>query len=196
MRMSHLLSRGFPSFARRLLVGLSFLALAPVAHAEPQAWVGGLLGLSIPNADDTSARPIYGITGGAKLGSEYGIGAYYLTSQKEEDVAGAKSSFDVDLYGVEVAYHFEGEAKGVYLGGRLGTSKVRVGASGNTHSTSPFHWGLVAGYNHMLGENFSLGGEANVMSVASSKYTSTLGLERTIDGFTMLNFMATAKLWF
>lgn len=160
---------------------------ASEARAEPQAWIGGLFGVAIPNADDTSARTIYGATGGAKLGSELGIGGYYLTSQKEEDVRGIKSQFDVDLYGVELAYHFEGEAAGAYMGGRLGTSKVRVGPSGQTSSTSPFHWGLVAGYNYMLGERFSLGGEANFMSVSSST---------NVDSFSLLNFMATAKVWF
>lgn len=159
------------------------------AHAaDPTAWVGGIFGLAVPNADDTTSRAIYGLTGGAKIGSELGVGVYYLTSQKDEDLTGGvKGKFDFDLYGVELAYHFEGEAKGVYLGGRLGTSKVRVGTPLGNVSTSPFHWGLVAGYNHMIGDHFSIGGEANFMSVAEAD---------NIKSFNTLNFLATGKLWF
>lgn len=177
----------------KLLIALTALTIAipSISHADPRGWVGGLFGLSIPNADNTTSRPIYGITGGAKLGSDFGIGAYYLTSTKEEDVLGGKTKFDYDLYGIEGAIHFEGEANGVYLGGRVGTSKLKVGSGVLQVTTSPMHYGLVAGYNHMLGDNFSLGGEANFFSIPES---SSSGV--TIDGFTMLNFIASAKLWF
>lgn len=173
------------------------MTLVSRADAAESAWVGGLFGLAVPNATDTTARAMYGITGGAKVGSDFGFGVYYLTSPKDESVGGVSSKFDFDLYGIEGAVHFEGEAKGVYLGGRLGTSKVTTGASGGTLSTSPFHFGLLAGYNHMLGDRLSLGGEANFFSVAKSEGTpSGAVLTRTIDSFTILSFLATIKVWF
>jgi hypothetical protein len=170
-----------------IVIAAASLLLAPqAAHADPVAWAGGLFGLTVPNADGTTARPIFGITAGAKLGSEYGLGVYYMSSTKKENAG----KFDFDLYGVEFGYHFEGDAKGVYFGGRLGTSKVNVQSA----STSPFHWGVMAGYNYMLGEHFSVGGEAGFMSVASSTDSSAVG--GRIDGFNLLNFVATGKFWF
>jgi len=157
------------------------------AHAEydSPAWIGGMYGLSVPSASHTNSRGMYGLTAGAKLGSEYGIGVYYLNSHNKESAG----DFNYDLYGVEFGYHFEGEAKGAYFGGRLGTSKLKVTSGGFTSSTSPFHYGVFAGYNYFVGDHFSLGGEAGFMSVASSTDTNT------IDGFTMLNFLLTAKFW-
>lgn len=172
-----------------LASALSFLGFSlwsPLAQAEggdASVWVGALFGLSVPNASNTSSRTTYGLTGGAKVGSELGVGGYYLTSHKDEDVAGTKVPFDYDLYGVEGAYHFEGEAKGVYLGGRLGVSKVKAG----TVDGSPMNFGAMAGYNYFLGDHFSLGGEVNFMSVEKAG---------SINGFTMLNFLASAKAWF
>ncbi|MEK7357440.1 MAG: outer membrane beta-barrel protein [Bdellovibrionota bacterium] len=159
------------------------LLVPGLAKAEQAGWVGGLFGLSIPNADQTTSRGAFGITGGAKLGSEWGIGGYYLTSHKDE--TGGK--FGYDLYGIEFAYHFEGEAAGVYLGGRVGTSKITSGAI----TTSPTNYGAVAGFNHFLSDHVSLGGELNFFSVPESTSTAT-----TVKGFTMLNFLAAAKFWF
>ena len=172
-------------------------ATSAVALAEPAGWVGGLFGLSIPNYDNTSSRLMYGITGGAKVGTELGLGAYYLTSSKDEDAAvagGAKQPFNYDMFGIEFAYHFEGEAKGVYVGGRLGTSKIKAG-SPVSYTTSPVHYGAVGGYNKFLGENFSLGGEFNFMSVPESS-VDVNGTSQKIKAFSMLNFLFSAKLWF
>lgn len=174
-----------------LLTALILLATSSQAWGQ-SAWVGGLFGLSIPNAENTTSRGTYGITGGAKIGSELGAGAYFLTSAKDE----ARGKFDYELYGVELAYHFEGEANGVYAGARLGTSKVTgSNVAAGTFSTSPMHYGAVVGLNKMLGENFSLGGEAAFFQVASANTTAGLATV-SIPSFTTLNFMATAKLWF
>jgi hypothetical protein len=166
------------------------------AMAESSAWIGGLFGLSIPNASNTTSRSMFGIDGGAKVGGDFGVGAYFLSSTKDESTTSGLSSFNYDLYGIEVGPQFEGEAKGVYLSLRLGTSKVKVG----TLTTSPFHWGAVAGYNHFLGSkasNVSIGGEASFISVASSSGIPIGGvLTQSIDAFSALNFLLTAKLWF
>ena len=175
-----------------LLIASSFLIFACVqtlspseaqAARDPSGWVGAMGGLSVPNADNSSSRPMFGITAGAMLGTEYGLGAYYQTSSKDEDVPTGKSSFNYDLYGVEFTYNFEGSARGVYLGGRIGTSKVTSGSN----SSSPTHVGAVAGFNHMLGESLSIGGDLSYISVSSSS---------SISSFSMLNFLATVKVWF
>lgn len=171
------------------------ISVPGLAKADPAGWVGGLFGLSIPNYENTTSRTAFGITGGAKLGSEWGFGGYYLTSSKDDE--GATGRFAYDLYGVEFAYHFEGEAAGVYMGGRFGTSKMTAGPTGSQVSTSPLNYGAVVGYNHFLSDNLSLGGEVNFFSIPESSATpagSTTAV--TVKGFTMLNFLASAKFWF
>ncbi|MES2964815.1 MAG: hypothetical protein V4760_13065 [Bdellovibrionota bacterium] len=171
-----------------MVLALSIPGFAHAASGGDHAgWVGALGGLSIPNASNTSARMAVGVTGGAMLGSEMGIGGYYLTSSKDE--TGGK--FGYDLYGVEFTYHFEGEAAGVFLGGRVGTSKITGGAV----TTSPLNYGALAGVNKFLGDSFSIGGEVSFFSVPESN-TTVATVPVTINGFTMLNFLASAKFWF
>ena len=172
-------------FVFAVVVGL-FSASAQAA--EKAGWVGAFGGLTVPNLGSSTARGMYGITAGAMLGDEWGIGAYYQTSSKDEDGANSsKQAFNYDLYGVEFAYHFEGEAAGVYIGGRVGTSKVKLGNTTN----SPMHYGPVVGFNHMLGSSFSIGGDLSWISVASSGSSPN-----DISGFSTLNFLADVKFWF
>lgn len=175
-----------------LLMATAIMAQAPQANAQDEnGWVGGLFGLAVPDGDDMSARPIWGITGGAKIGSEFGLGAYYLNSNKDEEVGAGKVETNMSLYGLEGAYHFEGEAHGVYLGGRLGMTKIEIG----TIDYSPMHWGVVGGYNHMLGSAFSIGADVSYLMVSKDDAT-VLGFDVPLESFGMLNFMASAKFWF
>lgn len=178
-----------------VLLGFSSLSLA-AGSGDSAGWVGGQFGLSVPNAQNTTSRSNMAITGGAKVGSEFGVGAYYQTSRKDESVNGVSTPWNYDLYGVMAGYFFEGEAKGVYLGGLLGMSKVGTKTAGGLDvSTSPMHWGLVAGYDHMLAQHFSLGGEVTYISVASSS-TTVAATTVTTDAFSTLNFMVSGKFWF
>jgi hypothetical protein len=184
-----------PSSFKAFALAAALVSAGSPALAEPTAWVGGMAGLSVPNYENTTSRQILGISGGAKVGSEFGVGAYYLSSAKDEEMTGAGTgtAFNYDMYGVELSYHFEGEANGVYLGGRIGTSKLKF----DSLTTSPMHYGPVGGYNHLLGQNLSLGGELSWMSIAKSSGTPVGGTtSQTISAFNMLNFMVSAKLWF
>jgi hypothetical protein len=173
MRISNLLGS--------MVLVLGFVSSASAASAEHKGWVGALGGLSVPNQDNTTSRLMYGITGGAKLGSEYGLGAYFLTASKDEGTP--VGTFTYDMYGVEFGYHFEGEAEGAFFGARVGTSKVKAGSV----SGSPTNYGAFGGYNHFLSDAFSIGGEVDFFSLSSAN---------GIDGFTMLNFLGSAKFWF
>ena len=176
---------------------LAVLFFQVPAHADgagENGWVGGMFGLSVPNADNTTSRTMYGLTAGAKVGTEFGIGLYYLTSRQNETMNSVSTPFNYDLYGVDFGYYFEGEAKGVYFGGKLGTSKLStnnaaVPAQGVT--TSPMHYGVFAGYNYMIGSNFSVGGEASYISISSSN-----GNNLQINSFSMLDFLLSVKAWF
>jgi hypothetical protein len=180
----------------------SVLFLATFAHqafaaasGEAAAWVGALGGISVPNYANTTSRTMMGVNAGAKVGTELGVGAYYLTSSKDENVSGVTTPFGYDLYGVMGGYFFEGEAKGVHLGLMLGMSKVTSKYLTDSVSTSPMHWGLVAGYDHMLGDFFSLGGSLNFISIANSTASTTSGTWLQA-GFSTLNFLASLKFWF
>jgi hypothetical protein len=181
LNMLHQFSKPLARSIAGLAVAFLTTMAARPAHAIeiPHAWAGGLFGLSVPNADDTTSRGMYGITAGAKLGDNLGLGAYYLTSHKDE----SSTQFNYDLYGVQLSYHFDGEASGAWFGGRIGTSKVTVGAD----SKSPLNIGVVGGYDYMLVDHLSIGGEVNWMSISEAS---------PISGFSSLDFLAALKLWF
>ena len=170
--------------ALALIVALFFSLTSNAAGLEDRkGWVGGLAGITVPNADNSSSRVAYGVTGGAKLGSEYGLGAYFLGSNKKEGLA----DFNYQLYGIQLSYHFEGEAAGAFFGARVGVSKVRLATS----ETSPTNYGVVGGYDHAIGERLSLGGEASYMSVGKGTDNGN-----PIPSFGMINFLASLKFWF
>lgn len=163
------------------------------AEGEQALWIGGAGGLLVPNKSGTSARTQLGITAGAKIGTELGFGGYYFTSKKDE--AGTVGSFDLDFYGVEGTYHFEGEAKGAYFGVRLGITKMDFGVSPNQVTASPFHAGAIAGYNHWITDFLSVGGDLSFYSVSKGEATSLPGVTVTVDSFSALSFLATLKFW-
>lgn len=166
----------------RSLIALaaSVLVSAPALAADiPHAWVGGLFGLAVPNADHSTTRGMFGVTLGAKLGDNLGLGAYYTSSAKDEDTVGR---FNYDLFGVQLSYHFDGEASGAWFGGRIGTSKIDVGTT-----YSPMNIGAVAGYDYLLTDHLSLGGEVNWMSISESS---------PLKSFSTLDFLAALKIWF
>jgi len=191
------------TFSCLLILAFAPMALA-AAEGEAAGWVGATGGMSVPNFSMSGSYPIsatsrtaFGINGGAKIGTEFGVGAYYNTSRKDESSSGASLPFNYDLYGVMAGYFFEGEAKGVYLGFMLGMTKVVLGtAPGASFSTSPMHWGLIAGYDYLLARHFSLGGELNFVSVANSNGTGANGMTVSHDSFNTLNFNAAIKFWF
>ncbi len=168
------------TLAAALVAGSLLSTSAAYASDSSKGWVGGLFGLTVPSYNGTQARGMYGLTAGAKVGTEFGVGVYYLSSQKRESIG----DFNFDLYGVQVGYHFEGEANGVFIAGRIGTSKIAVNGTTNA---SPMNYGAVVGYDYMLVEHVSLGGEVSFMSIASAAST---------ESFTALNFLAALKLWF
>jgi hypothetical protein len=154
---------------------------------------GAMGGMIVPNKSGTAARPGFGVRVGAQLGTEFGIGGYYLSSKKDE--GGTIGNFDVDFFGIEGVYRFEGEAKGGYFGGRLGVSKINVGLSSSQVNLSPYHVGFIGGYDRFLTDFVSIGGELGFYSVGQSEATPSIGSKVTVDSFTALSFMACLKFW-
>lgn len=179
-------------FSGLLLLGTAGVVQA-AAEGEKSLWVGGAGGFFVPNKSSTTARSMLGITGGAKIGTELGFGAYYFTSRKDEGAPIGK--FDLDFYGLEGTYHFEGEAKGAYFGLRLGITKMEFGSGTSLVTASPFHAGLIGGYNHWLTDAISIGGDLSIYSVSKGEATSTSGFTNSVDSFSALSFLATLKFW-
>lgn len=174
-----------------LSVAMTVFLVSPKAQASEDyaGNIGLSYGLSVPDQSGTTSRSILGFQGTAKLGSEWGLGGYYMTSSKSE--GGIASDFNYQFYGVKGTYHFEGDARGVYFGVAAGISKVHM----SNVDTSPTHFGVLAGYDKMLGDMFSIGGEFNYIAVGSSSTTYN-GAPASIPSFNTLNFALTGKLWF
>lgn len=178
------------------LLGLALLTISTHSFAagdDGAGNVGVLMGISVPDYSNSTARSIVGLEGTAKLGSEYGFGAYYLSSSKSESVSSQSVDFNYQLYGVRGTYHFEGEAKGAFFGAMLGISKVKQ----SNIESSPMHFGLLGGFDKMLGSMFSIGGEISYISVQSSNGTvsgtSTTG---NLNSFNTINILVALKFWF
>ncbi len=175
-----------------VLLSLLSVSAQAAAEGEQALWVGGAAGVIVPTKSSTTARTAFGVTAGAKIGTEMGLGAYYFTSPKDE--GGTVGKFDLNFYGVEGTYHFEGEAKGAYFGVRLGITKIDLGTGAALVSVSPFHVGAVGGYNHFITDNFSLGGDVSAYSVSKGDATVS-GVTVSVESFSALSFLATLKLW-
>lgn len=175
-----------------LIGGFSTVTLA-AAEGEKALWIGGAAGVLVPTRSSTTARGEYGVTVGAKIGTELSLGAYYFSSKKDE--GGSQGKFDLDFYGVEGAYHFEGEAKGAHFGVRLGITKMDFGVPATQVSASPFHIGVFAGYNHWLTNSISIGGDVSAYSISKGEATALTGATNSVDSFSALSFLATLKFW-
>ena len=174
------------------LLSTSALFLTPESALAADDYAGNIgaqFGLSVPDYTGTTSRTIIGAEGTAKLGSEWGVGAYYLSSSKTES---NNVDFNYQFYGVRGTYHFEGDARGAYFGAMVGISKVHLGLV----DTSPTNIGALAGYDKMLGSLVSLGGELSYINVGSSSATTTNNVNVAVNGFNTLNFLVALKLWF
>ena len=99
-RITKLASAGLLAASLAFVGGTAYAA----GGGDAAGWVGVQGGMSVPNYSNTSARSLFGITGGAKVGSEFGVGGYYQSSKKDEAANGVTFSFGYDLYGVMLAY--------------------------------------------------------------------------------------------
>ena len=170
----------------------TLLALfSTTALAQAKGYVGVVGGFSVPDAEDTSGRPLFGAMAGSRLDGELGLGGYFLSSSKKEKINSVDADFNYSLYGIEGSFHFEGVAEGAFVALRMGMAKIKAG-DGNF---SPFSYGLGFGYDHFFTPNVSIGIDAGFMSVQKDNDTVN-GVSVTMKAFNMLNFLVAAKFWF
>lgn len=161
------------------------------AFAQAKGYVGALGGFSVPDAEHSSGRPIFGAMAGARLDGELGLGAYFLTSSKKETANNTKEDLNYSLFGIEGSFHFEGVADGAYVALRMGLAKIKAGEA----NISPFSYGLAFGYDYFFNDNMSVGIDAGFMSVQKGSDTVN-GQTADVKAFNMLNFLAAVKFWF
>ena len=169
------------------LVCLFILSSPQLLQAADQTSQMGLLfGLSVPNADNTNPRQLYGIRGSAFVTPSLSLGGYYLVSGKIEGKDGR--DFDYSLHGIEGAYHIVSPRGDTFMGLRVGLSKVRTDVSGTKVIHSPDHVGVALGYDYYLTTWMSVGFEGSYVRVKSSESTQTGG-QFAEDSFNIISFL-------
>jgi hypothetical protein len=172
---------------RLLILSVCLLGFSSPVWAQARGYLGAQGGISVPDYDDTSSRFAFGFSGGARLDGEFGIGAYYLSSAKEETMDGVDRDFNFQLYGFEGSYHFEGVADGAYLGVRAGISKVKA----SDVDFSPTNYGALFGYDYFVNPMWSIGLEGSYFHVEGDTKDNA-----TLDSFNSLQLLASTKVWF
>jgi len=149
-------------------------------------------GLSVPDSENTNPHNIAGVNGGATIFGSVGIGGYYFETAGERGSGGIK--FDYNVMGLEVIYNLGGDSKNVFVGARAGVTKVKTKASGSDVIFSPYHYGVVSGFNYFVFSKFSVGVDGSYLGMQSSKSNNS-GTEVFIDSFHIMSILATFKLW-
>lgn len=175
----------------KIIFATMLTLFSTAAFAQAKGYAGAVGGFSVPDAEDSSGRPIFGAVAGARLDGELGLGAYFLTSSKKETINGSKTDFDYSMFGIEGSFHFEGIADGAFVALRMGLAKIKAGSA----NISPFSYGLGFGYDYFFNDNMSVGIDAGFMSVQKGSDTVN-GVSVEQKAFNMLNFMAALKFWF
>lgn len=140
---------------------------------------GGVVSPGFSGAQATSG---FGAQTGRRLTPDFGIGAYYQTSN-HDDSLGA-SSTRMDLYGVEGNYYFTGDMDGMVLGVKFGLATLNPSGSRKSSSVS---FGPRLAFDHRLTSSFSAGFEGSLL---------TQGSKEAIGGYTAVNLQGVLKLWF
>lgn len=164
----------------------------PGLHAaEPGAQFGLLYGLSVPDAQNTNHFMMFGVKGSGQLSPTYSAGGYFLASDKQ-GAPSAEEKFRYALVGIEGAYHVPGNTGDMYIGLRMGITKVSTNPNGRDATFSPYHYGVVTGYDYKLFYNVIVGFEGSYLHVQRGKSPQN-GVSILIDSFSILNFLATVQ---
>jgi hypothetical protein len=80
-----------------------------------------------------------------------------------------------------------------YFGVRFGLAKVKTDESGVDVIFSPYHYGIVAGYDYLLASWLAIGFEGSYLFVDGSN-TTTSGTQYEEDDFSTVHFLVTLQL--
>lgn len=167
------------------------LGLVGPSAAWAEANAGVVYGLSVPDAPNTEHYMMIGVKGSAKVAPWFSTGGYFMLSDKQGQPSSTQK-FTYTLAGVEAIYHSE---QGLWTGLRVGITKVNATANGEDATFSPYHYGIVTGYNFKFLSYFVVGFEGSYLHAQRGKTTSG-GTTVLLDSFNIMNFLATAQLSF
>lgn len=159
--------------------------------ADKGAQISLVGGLSVIDAENTGAFKLAGIKGSAFIANSVTIGGYYLGS----DSSGERSSddkFTYSMLGVETGYHMGASNGDAFVALRVGLSKVVNSPAGTPITFSPYHYGLVAGYDYGIAKNFAIGFEGSFLRVLNGR-TSLTGVTYERDPFNVISFLLTLQ---
>jgi hypothetical protein len=174
-----------------LIIGLIFSARALYAAEGAGSQFGVVYGQSVPDADNTNARKLFGVKGGAFLTPTFSMGGYFFESEKNQGTGGA--DFRYSLHGLEGAFHLGGGSGDTFVSLRVGLSKVRTDVVGTDAIFSPYHYGVASGYDFPILTWLYLGFEGSFVHVEKSS-TEELGTSYSLDAFSVINFLLTLQL--
>ena len=156
-------------------------------------YVGIIYGLSVPDANNTQDHILAGINGGAVISGRFSFGGYHFVSNKKDGPN--NSDFQYSLTGLEGRYNLTTGAKKVFVGLRVGISKIDTVANSTEVTFSPYHYGLVSGYEMQLFSMLNIGIEGSYMAFSRTD-TETSGGTVNFSSFRAISFLGVMSINF
>ena len=160
------------------LLVLFFFAGAARAE-ETLRWRAAIL------AGRASEKPAAGVTnpgvkiGGVELGRafmdfmEFGYSFSYAGIVQKQELTAARTGYDVTFHIIFADFLLDTTARGFYAGPELGIVSRSLRKAGQNVSLNALALGARAGYNYPLNARFSLGLQAQYLTVGDAKNTVT-----------------------
>ncbi len=159
--------------------------------AQRASQFGFVFGFSVPDANNTQPFSISGIKGEAFLTPMLSLGGYYLISDNQ-GAPSAEDKFRYSVHGVQTTLHVPSGKGDSFFGARIGITKVSTNPNQIDSVFSPYHYGIVAGYDYHLLSWCSLGFEGSYLHVLPGKTTQN-GQSVQLDSFNIMNFLVTLQ---
>lgn len=179
-----------------LLTILIFVLFPLIGFADDTggAKIGLVFGFSVPDADNTTPKQMWGVVGDGKISPNLSLGGYYLIADKSQGSGGRDFKFSV--HGLALTYHQAQGNGDAYYGIKAGLSKVETNDGAGTELIfSPYHYGIVVGYDYSVWSLMSLGFEGNYLTYQESN-TTTGGVTYIEKKFSTISFIMSAKFIF
>ncbi|MCB0366763.1 MAG: hypothetical protein H6624_10740 [Bdellovibrionaceae bacterium] len=178
-----------------LTVLFSMLTAGVVAQSGNQGggYVGIVYGLSVPDIANTKTHQLYGVKGGSQISDSYGFGGYHMVSS--EETGRNNGDFSFSLTGLEFRSFLTGGDKKVYVGVRAGVSKFNTVENSTDVIFSPYHYGIVSGYDFKLFSLLNVGIEGSFMAMQRS-LTTAGSTEVELKPFHLMSFLGVINLAF
>lgn len=173
-----------------LTLHLTLLGAKLFAADGVGAKAGGVFGYSVPDADNVNPHRMTGIKGSAYvMPSVLSVGVYSFRTSDEEGTGAER--FDYSLHGLEGDVHL-GDGN-MFVGLRYGISKIKAIRGGENVIFSPYHFGLVSGYDYPLFSWLLVGFEGSYLFVKGTN-TEQNNVSYDLDHLAILNFLATLQI--